>query len=418
MRFYDRVRVVCATIGQGTITLGAAVSSNFFTLAEAGAADGELVAFVIEEGGSVEISSGIVGGSGTTLTRTVYKSKISGVAGTTKLELAGDAVVYIVQPSAWLNTVDLSTGQFEITTASTKTADYPIVVADAGNVVVMNSAISRTSSLPDVTGDGREVYLVRNIGSADYVIDPNSTQLIEGASTRSYKQGEGGVIYKNADKTGWLTFDFGKGALKENNGSDFPNPATVASNLSLVRYVSQTLDNTQKNQVYANLGLDFLVGLVFDFPGSSLPSGFLWPNGQNVSRTVYALLFAKYSTTYGAGDGSTTFGLPDLRGRVIAGKDDMGGSSANRLTGQSGGLNGDNLGAAGGSETHSLSVTEMPSHDHSYVVGASALAGTGAAGRLSGTATGDTTGNTGGSGAHNNVQPTFILNKIIFSGVF
>jgi microcystin-dependent protein len=60
------------------------------------------------------------------------------------------------------------------------------------------------------------------------------------------------------------------------------------------------------------------------------------------------------------GDGSTTCNIPDCRGRVIAGKDDMGGTSANRLTNQSGGLNGDTLGAMGGSETHTLTEAQLP----------------------------------------------------------
>src|SRR5690606_12877743 len=87
------------------------------------------------------------------------------------------------------------------------------------------------------------------------------------------------------------------------------------------------------------------IGTVADFAGTSAPAGWLLCYGQAVSRTTYAALFAVLGTTYGAGNGSSTFNLPDCRGRVVAGKDNMGGASANRLTGQSGGLNGDNLGA-------------------------------------------------------------------------
>lgn len=72
-------------------------------------------------------------------------------------------------------------------------------------------------------------------------------------------------------------------------------------------------------------------GVIFPFAGTVAPNGFLLCYGQAVSRTTYAALFATIGTTYGAGDGSTTFNVPDLRGRAIAGKDDMGGASANRL---------------------------------------------------------------------------------------
>lgn len=106
-------------------------------------------------------------------------------------------------------------------------------------------------------------------------------------------------------------------------------------------------------------------GTIAAFAGTSAPTNWLLCYGQNVSRTTYAALFAVIGTTYGVGDGSTTFGLPDLRGRVIAGQDDMGGVSANRLTGASGGVDGDILGAAGGSETHTLTEAELAVHDHS-----------------------------------------------------
>jgi microcystin-dependent protein len=80
--------------------------------------------------------------------------------------------------------------------------------------------------------------------------------------------------------------------------------------------------------------LDFMVGMtgvVLPFAGSSPPSGWLLCNGQQVSRTTYPELFAAIGTTFGVGDGSTTFNVPDLRGRVAAGKDDMGGTAANVL---------------------------------------------------------------------------------------
>lgn len=131
-----------------------------------------------------------------------------------------------------------------------------------------------------------------------------------------------------------------------------------------------------------------LVGTVLDFAGATPPEGFLLCYGQEVSRETYAALFGVIGVTYGEGDGSTTFNLPDLRGRVVAGKDNMGGISMDRLTNNSGaGVDGDTLGAAGGSE--SLSTNDLSQSGSDSV-------------SLS---------------TDNNVQPTFILNKIIFTGV-
>ena len=161
-------------------------------------------------------------------------------------------------------------------------------------------------------------------------------------------------------------------------------------------------------------------GVVLPWAGTSTsaPSGYLTCYGQAVSRSTYADLFGVLSSVYGDGDGSSTFNLPDLRGRVIAGKDDMGGTSADRLTnavaGQnSEGVNGDNLGAAGGLETNTLSVSTLPSHAHDYSQYSSGAAGSSGGGASTGGNTDAETSTKGGGLAHNNVQPTLILNYII-----
>ena len=103
------------------------------------------------------------------------------------------------------------------------------------------------------------------------------------------------------------------------------------------------------------------IGASVDFWGSTAPnSSFALMYGQAISRTTYSALFAMFGTTYGVGDGSTTFGLPDLRGRVVAGKDDMGGAAALRLTGAYFGTSATLLGAAGGNESHVLTLAELP----------------------------------------------------------
>jgi microcystin-dependent protein len=160
------------------------------------------------------------------------------------------------------------------------------------------------------------------------------------------------------------------------------------------------------------------VGTMMDYAGTedSIENGWLPCDGREVSRTTYSELFAKLSTTYGTGDGTTTFNIPDCRGRVSAGKDDMGGTSANRLTDQDGGIDGTTLGATGGEETHTLTVDELAEHTHTYI---NPDKGTGTtyedgSGKRYGNSETDPAG---GGEPHNNVQPTIIFNKIIWTGV-
>jgi microcystin-dependent protein len=110
------------------------------------------------------------------------------------------------------------------------------------------------------------------------------------------------------------------------------------------------------------------VGELVPFTGTAAPSA-LWllPFGQTVSRTTFAALWefaqieiANGSTLYNNGDGSTTFGIMDMRGRLPAGWDAMGGTAAGRLTTAGSGVNGAVLGSPGGAQTYTLLRSDLP----------------------------------------------------------
>jgi microcystin-dependent protein len=133
-------------------------------------------------------------------------------------------------------------------------------------------------------------------------------------------------------------------------------------------------------------------------------------DGSAISRVAYATLFATIGVAWGAGDGSTTFNLPDLRGRVAVGASP--GSLTGRPTART-------IASNGGEESHTLTVPELPSHGHSYQATttgsytniSSSASGTSVVGSLYASA--QPTGNTGGGGAHNNMQPFAVLNYLI-----
>jgi len=163
-------------------------------------------------------------------------------------------------------------------------------------------------------------------------------------------------------------------------------------------------------------------GTLKEFAGANLPAGYLWCAGQAVSRTTYADLFKSISTTWGVGDGSTTFNVPDLRGRTTAGKDNMNGTSANRLTAP---LDGDVLGAVGGGQahTHDLSSSAYAKINNAAGKAARMLRVATSAWTSNASATGgeggdayNSTGGAGLGGATDDgsaLQPTAIVNKII-----
>ncbi|MCP1758028.1 tail fiber protein [Bradyrhizobium elkanii] len=178
------------------------------------------------------------------------------------------------------------------------------------------------------------------------------------------------------------------------------------------------------------------LGAIVEYAGASVPnSSFVFPAGQALNRTTYASLFSLIAVTFGAGDGSTTFNVPDLTGRVTAMKE----AAPNRLTSSYFGGNSAAMGAAGGSESTALSTGNLPPYTPSGSVSTSVSSAVvslqsasnggqnafatsstvGGSANMSG-ALGLTLGSSftgsaqGGSSApFRTVQPTIILNKIM-----
>ena len=166
------------------------------------------------------------------------------------------------------------------------------------------------------------------------------------------------------------------------------------------------------------LPLEVPTGVVLPFANENAPTDWLLCDGLRHSRAIYADLFAEIGIAFGAGDGSTTFNVPDLRGRVPLGKDDLGGNRAYRV----GSSAARQIGGGGGASTHRLSQGQMPRHSHNDGASGPFVVewNTGSAGFNIGAGNTTTwkiwdwnTGTAGSGYSHNNLQPYLTLAYII-----
>ncbi len=301
----------------------------------------------------------------------------------------------------------LATAAFEndeatpVTPAITKSSNYTVQASDKGDVILADATgASMTVTLLSAAsaGDGFRVT-IKHVGSANAVtVATSGGDTLDGASSfildAQYES-----ITCLSDGANWH----------------------IASEARFIPPTEAT-------------------GTIKMFGGTSAPTGFALCDGSAISRTTFATLFAVIGTTFGSGDGSTTFNVPDMGGRVPAGKE----ASATRLTSAAGGVDGATLGAVGGGETHTLTTAQLALHTHgsgSYAAanhthgpgsGSNFITDSGGSNGTNGGASfnsfdgsdsatagsgpvtvNGTSGSSGSGDAHPNVQPTIILNYII-----
>jgi microcystin-dependent protein len=109
-------------------------------------------------------------------------------------------------------------------------------------------------------------------------------------------------------------------------------------------------------------------GFMQPYAVATPPTGWLYADGSVISRTTFAALFNTIGTTFGAGNGTTTFNIPDMRGRIPGGYDAS--NTTNRLTSTvTGGISAATLGNTGGVQDHTLATTQLPAHGHGVTDG-------------------------------------------------
>ena len=379
-----RVQQSTGTTGAGTIALNASATGrrSFQDVYGSGTTR---IAYVISGASFFEIGYGdFDGGSPGTLSRVaVIASSNSGALVSLP---AGTADVFpFIDP-----------GERRLVTG---TGTVSLALADIGNAVIWTGVSAAALNLPTVTSvpEGRGIT-VRNAGTAVLTVTCSGTDVLNGSATLVLAPTQAVEVMRVG--TAWAGFWEG----------------------------------------------GRMVGELIQGAMSTPPPRCLWAAGQAVSRTTYAALFAMIGITYGAGDGSSTFNVPDARGRTLFGRDNMNGTAASRLTSAVSGLDGTTLGAGGGDQRipghthpvndpgHAHGITD-PGHSHSIVLpiaGNTAPGGAISPGASNGTygsntattgitinsaTTGITVGTNTSSGASANIPPALVTNVFIYSGV-
>ncbi len=232
-------------------------------------------------------------------------------------------------------------------------ANWSLVDNMAGGSLLLNATgLSGTIALTNIQLQPRTIQI---------------TGAPSGAITYRVPSGVGGQWIVRNTTTGGQTV----GVVSQAGGST----VTIPANLILPMWCNGTATGMLiGNSVLDSSGVHFpdgttqttasnsppLTGVIFPYAGTTAPSWALLCNGQAVSRAIYSALNTLMSGLgypYGSGDGSTTFNVPDLRGRTVFGNDVMGASAAGRVTAGGSGINGSSQGASGGAQSETAGIS-------------------------------------------------------------
>lgn len=190
--------------------------------------------------------------------------------------------------------------------------------SDASATVMSFTGALTSNAVVVVPTTGRKFWIVRNATSGAFTLSVKTAT----GSAEFVLQGKTNVLYTDGVSVFDAMTDFDSVAL-----TGVPTAPTAATGNRSTQIATTAF-------VGAECAIAAPVGSIYGFAGNSVPTGWLKCNGGLLSRVTYAALFAVIGVTYGAGDGSTTFALPDFRGEFLRGFDDGRGVDAGRVFGE------------------------------------------------------------------------------------
>lgn len=281
---------------------------------------------------------------------------------------------------------------------------YAVGLLDWGAVIEFTGSTAAAWTLPALTSapPGFSVYLA-NRGNADVTVTPSGSDTIGTLATLSLTPGDSVTLIVGASS--WMPL-----YTSEMKAGVDPDRMPSASMLSsgAFREVMDTTGAGIAGELVAlsaagalPSGIRILpAGLILPYGGSTAPSGWYECDGTTRSRTTDADLFAAIGTNYGAGDGSTTFTLPDFRGEFIRGWDHGRGADPDAAS------------RTGGDTVGSTQSGEIAAHTHGVAASGTPTTVQGGAGAAGGSSVGGTSGSTGGNETRpRNVAAMFIIKR-------
>ena len=290
--------------------------------------------------------------------------------------------------------------EFKGSIGGTHTSIFVLIPNNSKGYVVRNSVS---------TNNATDAVILRVAGNAGVTIPSSENRMVITDGTSVYP-----VVPSN----------FSSNITVKGNVSVSGN-MNIASNTSIGGTVTITGANVQAANAKVcasafygdgtNLTGAMPTGAILPYAVSAAPTGFVLCNGAALSRSTYATLFAVVSSLYGDGDGSSTFNVPDLRGRYIAGWDVSATASSVLTSVTVGMVINTTMANTGGIQAVTLTEAQMPSHVHALDPPPGLASGGDSKMQVANQSVTTTvaTESTGGDGAHSNIPPTIILNYII-----